>query len=216
MLTAVFFLSDVPDIKNEDQYHLNESTANVTRSLWTRPHFAFAVMAQFLYVVAQAGIFSFFINYMTSQVPTISENWNAAWTRAADGGGFLQVWFSGWFRRDPTGTLAISDKGAANLASLAFVLFLLGRFVGAGILRKISGHRLLAIVATVNVGLCLLVFAKLGWLSVVCVYSPAICLCRLCFVSGPPSTGLQWDEGARRGRSDLRDEATREEQDERA
>ena len=28
-----------------------------------------AVLAQFLYVAAQAGIFSFFINYMTSQVP---------------------------------------------------------------------------------------------------------------------------------------------------
>ena len=171
ILAAVFFFSDVPDIKNDDQYRLNDSTANVTYSLWTRPHFAFAVVAQFLYVAAQAGIFSFFINYITSQVPAIPENWNAAWTHAADGGGFLQVWLSGWLRRDPTGVLAISDKGAANLASLAFVLFLVGRLVGAGILRKIPGHQLLAIFATVNVALCLLVFIKLGWLSVACVFA---------------------------------------------
>jgi FHS family L-fucose permease-like MFS transporter len=30
-----------------------------------------AVAAQFFYVAAQAGIFSFFINYMTSEVPPI-------------------------------------------------------------------------------------------------------------------------------------------------
>ena len=42
------------------------------RSIWTQPHFVMAVAAQFFYVAAQAGIFSFFINYMTSQVPAIS------------------------------------------------------------------------------------------------------------------------------------------------
>ena len=36
-----------------------------------------AVVAQFLYVAAQAGIFSFFINYMTSQVPPVPDSWNA-------------------------------------------------------------------------------------------------------------------------------------------
>ncbi len=38
-----------------------------SHSIWTHPHFVMAVAAQFLYVAAQAGIFSFFINYMTSQ-----------------------------------------------------------------------------------------------------------------------------------------------------
>jgi hypothetical protein len=36
-----------------------------------------AVLAQFLYVAAQAGIFSFFINYMTSQVPPVPASWQA-------------------------------------------------------------------------------------------------------------------------------------------
>ena len=41
----------------------------VSHSIWTHPHFVLAVAAQFLYVAAQAGIFSFFINYMTAEVP---------------------------------------------------------------------------------------------------------------------------------------------------
>ena len=39
--------------------------------IWSHPHFVMAVAAQFLYVAAHAGIFSFFINYMTSEVPAI-------------------------------------------------------------------------------------------------------------------------------------------------
>ena len=41
------------------------------RSIWTHPHFVFAVVAQFLYVAAQAGIFSFLINYMIAEVPAM-------------------------------------------------------------------------------------------------------------------------------------------------
>ena len=36
-----------------------------TKSIWAHPHFSGATIAQFLYVAAQAGIFSFFINSMT-------------------------------------------------------------------------------------------------------------------------------------------------------
>jgi FHS family L-fucose permease-like MFS transporter len=57
------------------------------------------------------------------------------------------------------------------LASLAFVLFLAGRFIGAGLLRRTSGHRLLAIFGAMNVALCLLILAKLGWFSVAGVFA---------------------------------------------
>ncbi|MCL2117332.1 MAG: hypothetical protein FWH27_02780, partial [Planctomycetaceae bacterium] len=40
-------------------------------SIWSHPHFSGSVLAQFLYVAAQAGIFSYFINYMTSEVPQL-------------------------------------------------------------------------------------------------------------------------------------------------
>ena len=43
-------------------------------SIWSHPHFSSATLAQFFYVAAQAGIFSFLINYMTSEVPALPES----------------------------------------------------------------------------------------------------------------------------------------------
>jgi FHS family L-fucose permease-like MFS transporter len=129
-----------------------------------------AILAQFLYVAVQAGIFSFFINYMTSQAPAIPQSWNSALAHVADEGGFLGIWLSGWLRSNADGTFAISDKGAANLASLAFFLFLMGGFIGAGMLRKIPAHALLMVFGARNVILSLMVFLKLGWLSVASVF----------------------------------------------
>ena len=126
-----------------------------------------AVLAQFLYVAAQAGIFSFFINYMTSQVPPIPGTWETAWQRAP---GFLQGWLSGWFEPHASGALGLSNKGASNLASVGFLCFLIGRFTGTAILRKFSAHTLLGLYGLLNVVLCLIIFAKLGWLSVVSVF----------------------------------------------
>src|SRR5438309_2129334 len=86
VLAVVFYFAEVPDIKMEDDYHLDESTPDVSHSIWSHPHFVVAVVAQFLYVAAQAGIFSFFLNYMTSQTPPIPAS------RAALAGAD-----SGWF-----------------------------------------------------------------------------------------------------------------------
>ena len=157
ILAVVFYFSDMPDIKTEDDYHLDDSTPGISHSIWSHPHFVMAVAAQFFYVAAQSGIFSFFINYMTSQVPAIPEGWNS---------GMLL----GWFEKNPAGLLGLTDKGAANLASLGFVCFLLGRFTGAGILKKYAAHKVLGLYALINVVLCGLTFCKLGWLSVGCVF----------------------------------------------
>ena len=116
-----------------------------------------AVVAQFLYVAAQAGIFSFFINYMTSQTPPLPESWTS---------GFLRSWIVA----DSSGAFQLTDQGAANLASLAFVFFLAGRFSGAAILRKYSAHKVLGLYGVVNTVLCLLVALKLGWFSVAGVF----------------------------------------------
>ncbi|HNV03436.1 MAG TPA: MFS transporter [Vicinamibacterales bacterium] len=157
VLAVVFYVADIPDIKAEDDYHLDNAAPGMSHALWRRPHFVMAVAAQFLYVAAQAGIFSFFINYMTEEVPAIPASWGAGalgpWLEAGAGGG-----------------LRISDQGAANLASLGFVCFLTGRFTGAGLLRKVAAHKVLGLYGLLNVAACLLVFLKLGWLSVACVF----------------------------------------------
>ncbi|MGD0089566.1 MAG: hypothetical protein ABSE73_06560, partial [Planctomycetota bacterium] len=66
--------------------------------------------------------------------------------------------------------LSISDTGASYLCSLAFICFLIGRFTGAGLLRTFSAHKTLGLYGLLNVLVCFLVFLKLGWFSVLCVF----------------------------------------------
>jgi len=131
---------------------------NVTNhSIWSHPHFSGATLTQFFYVAAQCGIFAYFINYMTSQIPAVPDSWK--------GGAF-----DAWFEVHTNGVFGLSDKGASNLASVGFVFFLAGRVIGAALLKKIPAHKVLATFATLA-GLCsLLVFCKLGWISAIALF----------------------------------------------
>ncbi|MFO1477311.1 MAG: sugar MFS transporter [Verrucomicrobiota bacterium] len=157
VLAVIFLMVRIPDIPTRDEYHLDDRAPGVSHSIWTHPHFVLAVAAQFLYVAAQSGIFSFFINYMTSQVPPIPAGWDSWLVRSLAAAG-------------PDGTFHVTDAGAATLASVGFVFFLAGRFSGAAILRKFSPHRVLGLYGLLNVVVCGLVFMKLGWISVLCVF----------------------------------------------
>ena len=261
-------------------------------SIWAHPHFSGATIAQFLYVAAQAGIFSFFINSMTvdkgngyCMVPALPESWNsgflanhncvevrsafapdeikdftalANWikTRPDPGATFVsdqlddkaKAQFNDYapgaavddsFKKtivaqlnhiirqeinkkdgkpalydetrfagvtvDPKARdlaavkerndhqtlrlnrllladalpaalpfhdsiLTISDQGAGYLSSIAFACFLLGRISGAFFLRTFSAHKTLGLYAFINIGVCGLIIAQLGWLSVVGVF----------------------------------------------
>ncbi|MBX3736897.1 MAG: sugar MFS transporter [Candidatus Didemnitutus sp.] len=158
VLVAVFKAADLPDVQSEDVYHLDDGSGAGKQSIWTHPHFVFAVVAQFAYVAAQSGIFSFFINYMTSQTPAIP----VAWQTGA---------MAKWFQAGADGRTILSNQGAAFLASLGFFCFLAGRFSGAAILKKFSAHTVLGLYGLFNVVACGLVALKLGWLSVVCVFA---------------------------------------------
>jgi FHS family L-fucose permease-like MFS transporter len=127
-------------------------------SIWSHPHFTAAILAQFFYVAAQAGIFSFFINYMTAETPPIPASWNSI--------GFLH----GWLETGKAGILGLSDRGAANIASVAFGCFLAGRITGSWLLKNYSAHKVLGLYGVLNVAATLVVFLKLGWISVACVF----------------------------------------------
>jgi FHS family L-fucose permease-like MFS transporter len=157
VLAVVFYFAYIPDIKTKDDYHLDDSTPDVSHSIWSHPHFVMAIAAQFFYVAAQAGIFSFFINYMTAETPAIPTSVTSDLLKS-------------WFETGKNGVIILSDKGAANLASVGFFCFLIGRFTGAAILRKFSAHKVLGLYGLTNVIMCLLIFLKLGWLSVACVF----------------------------------------------
>jgi MFS transporter, FHS family, L-fucose permease len=159
VLAAVFFFANVPDLNTADEYHVTDPSLPVLkRSIWTHPHFVGGVAAQFFYVAAQAGIFSFFINYMIAEVPAISQ-------------GLVESWFlkGGAALRD--GAYYVNEQGASRLLGvLGFVLFLAGRATGAAILRKASAHRVLGTYGVANVILCGVVVLKLGWISVAAVF----------------------------------------------
>ena len=284
VLSVIFYFAYIPDIRTKDDYHLDDSTPSASHSIWSHPHFVMAVAAQFLYVAAQAGIFSFFINYMTEEVPSIPPSWQAAMSKISietetktkftrddikDLPAFaaklrqkpdaVSAFLSSQLSKETIGALenrndftsnpkplqtalaqdlnkivrqdpkrvekkdllydpdrfeavrlgektrqllpegpggensarinrmlladaypgvlaydddvvCISDKGAAILASLGFLCFLIGRFTGAGLLKKFSAHKILGLYGAMNVAACLVVFFKLGWLSVACVF----------------------------------------------
>ena len=129
-------------------------------SLWSAPHFSGATISQFLYVAAQAGIFSFFINYAVEEIPAIGESLKANFFIGGEEGSILRG-----------GEYFLTEKGATSLMSwLAFPLFLLGRFTGSFILRVTKAHKMLGLYSLINVILMFLVVAKLGWISVVSVF----------------------------------------------
>ena len=159
VMAIIFYFANVPDLNTEDEYHLSDSAdKGFKRSIWSHPHFSGAVLAQFLYVAAQAGIFSFFINYMVEEIPSLS-----------------QTIAGSWFLNDRTiirnGNYFVNEKGATFiLGTIAFPLFLLGRATGAAILRKIKAHRVLGTYALINVFMCGIVVLRLGWISVAAVF----------------------------------------------
>jgi FHS family L-fucose permease-like MFS transporter len=147
-LASVIFIS----LKRGKLIHKN--------SLWSAPHFTGATISQFLYVAAQAGIFSFFINYAVEEFPSLSESMKSIFIIGGENGSAL---------RD--GAYFLTEKGATSLMSwIAFPLFLVGRFTGSFILRVTKAHNMLGLYSAINVLLMFLVVAKLGWISVVSLF----------------------------------------------
>lgn len=76
VLIVAFFFWRVkfPEIKEESHIETSSDTSSGTRlrDLLNYPHFVMAVLAQFLYVAAQTGVNSFFINYVTEEIPSLT------------------------------------------------------------------------------------------------------------------------------------------------
>ena len=159
VMALIFYVADVPDLNTEDEYHLGEAAAEGSkRSIWSHPHFSGAVAAQFLYVAAQAGIFSFFINYVISEMPPVSEFVAKMWP------------ISGHATHDE-GVWRVAEQGASALQGfVAFGCFTLGRFIGSALLKRFPAHKLLGTYCVINMLLCGVVMLKLGWISVAAVF----------------------------------------------
>jgi FHS family L-fucose permease-like MFS transporter len=125
LLVAILFtLTRMPEI-HEGEFDAHGDKGKY-RDLLKYPHFKYAVVSQFLYVAAQTGINSFFINYVTETMPQFS-NEKAAYLLSLGFIFFMVGRFSGsvmmtWFR--PNQMLAL--YAAINVLAMVFVIMGLG------------------------------------------------------------------------------------------
>ncbi|MEJ0000089.1 MAG: L-fucose:H+ symporter permease [Verrucomicrobiota bacterium] len=157
VLTVCFVFAELPDIAAEEEAPAGAPSAAGparVKPLWRRWHFTLAVVAQFLYVAAQIGVWSSYVNYLTSgETPGF-------------GAGFA-AWFPANMIYAEGAQFHFTEQGAGILLSLGgFGLFILGRLAGSALLRVLSAHVALALFGVVNTVLMVLIVARLGWVSV--------------------------------------------------
>ena len=155
VVLVVFALIKLPKIREKSATETQEDPP--MKNLLKHPFFIFAVVAQFLYVAAQTGINSFFINYVIDALPNVQE------PIANIMGGL------GWFGR------VFMPKNPEQAASLILAIggmgaFFIGRLTGAYFMKFLSPAKLLLIYAVVNTILMLLVLLHLGWVSVIALF----------------------------------------------
>jgi FHS family L-fucose permease-like MFS transporter len=106
----------------------NDGSSGTLGDLLRYPHFVLAVVAQFLYVAAQTGVNSFFINYVTEEIPSLT-NQQASQILAFGGMGLF------WLGRFSGSTLLmriikpnrlLAFYATANVITMALVVAGLG------------------------------------------------------------------------------------------
>jgi MFS transporter, FHS family, L-fucose permease len=71
IVAVLFWRIKFPPVK-EESIEAEKGSGGNLKDLLKYPHFILAVVAQFLYVAAQTGINSFFINYVTEEIPSLT------------------------------------------------------------------------------------------------------------------------------------------------
>jgi FHS family L-fucose permease-like MFS transporter len=124
LVAILFMITRMPEI-HEGEFDAHGDRGRY-RDLLKYPHFKYAVVSQFLYVAAQTGINSFFINYVTETMPQFS-NEKAAYLLSIGFIFFMVGRFSGsimmtWFK--PNQMLAL--YASINVLAMVFVILGLG------------------------------------------------------------------------------------------
>lgn len=152
----VFMLIKLPEIEQKSE---SEADANPPmRNLLKHPAFIVAVVAQFLYVAAQTGTNSFFINYVIDAIHDLKTPVQGI---TANLGYFGEIFTPKNNEQAASLILAIGGMG----------LFWIGRLSGAYMMKFVSPQRLLAIYAIINTLLVAVVIMDIGWFSVVALFS---------------------------------------------
>jgi FHS family L-fucose permease-like MFS transporter len=156
IVAIIFALTKLPVIVEENDEYISESAP--TKELLKHPGFILAVIAQFLYVAAQTGFNSFFINYVTESLSGVQGV-------VADMMDHLGKFGEVFMPKNP-------EQAASLILALGGMgCFWIGRLAGSYFMKFIKPQRLLAIYALINTCLSLIVVLKLGWSSVIALFS---------------------------------------------
>lgn len=155
-VAIIFAFTRLPEIKEES--HTETAVDPPMRNLLKHPAFIIAVIAQFLYVAAQTGINSFFINYVTEEMSNVETPIKNIMLHL---GSFGKVFMPQNPEQAASLILAFGGMG----------LFWIGRLLGSYLMKFFRPQRLLAVYAIINTCLTFLVLMSLGWASVIALFS---------------------------------------------
>jgi FHS family L-fucose permease-like MFS transporter len=156
VVALIFMVIKLPEIKEKSGLEKAENPP--MRNLLKHPAFVAAVIAQFLYVAAQTGTNSFFINYVTDAIPDLRTPIAGMMQNL---GTFGKVFMPRNHEQAASLILAIGGMGA----------FWIGRLTGSYLMKFIAPQRLLAIYAIANSILVAVVIIDIGWLSVIALFT---------------------------------------------
>lgn len=125
LIAVVFLFADVPELHAEEEFAA-EAAGVSTKPLYLRHHFTLAVVAQFLYVAAQTGVFSFFINYVVENVAGVNELKASRWLGVGGFGLFMLGRLCG-------SVVVSATKPQTALAAYAFINVILTGLALAGL-----------------------------------------------------------------------------------
>jgi FHS family L-fucose permease-like MFS transporter len=156
VVAIIFAFTQLPAIQEENSEGISYNAP--TRELLKHPSFILAVIAQFLYVAAQTGVNSFFINYVTESITGLQATIAGMMHHL---GLFGRVFMPNNPEQAASLILAIGGMGS----------FWIGRLTGSYLMKFVSPQRLLAMYAVINTVLTAIVVLGLGWVSVIALFS---------------------------------------------
>jgi MFS transporter, FHS family, L-fucose permease len=156
VVAIAFIFTPLPEIKEEEKEGADQNPP--MRLLLKHPYFILAVVAQFLYVAAQTGVNSFFINYVTEELPDIQRPVMGFMQHLGSFGGVLMP-------KNP------EQAASLILAFGGMGMFWIGRLSGSYLLKFVSPHKLLTLYGAINALLIFIVVLGMDGISVIALFS---------------------------------------------
>ncbi|HTD23875.1 MAG TPA: L-fucose:H+ symporter permease [Terriglobales bacterium] len=137
-VAALIFFSHLPEVSDEKK-DASGKLAKSSDDVWAHPHLIKGVIAQFFYVGAQVGVGSFVIRFTKHTMPDTLDKISARFAGTKIGEGRF-------FERLQAHLTPNSVEKAAALFLVAHQFgFMIGRFFGSAIMKRIPAPKLLAV-----------------------------------------------------------------------